>query len=1029
MCPRSTWPSQRAEPVVHPAAATSPEQLARRHDSIRALAGANALLHLGAHPDDEDSGMVAYMSRRHAARTVYWSATRGEGSQNRRGPERAEALGIVRTWESLDARRVDGGQVLYGPFYDFGFSKSGEDTLRRWGRDAVVGEAVRAIRSVQPLVVVSRWTGGPTDGHGHHQAIGLIAEEAFDAAADPERYPELGLPPWRAQKLYQSVVGDWQPGEDENFGALIPEHEEAGYLRIDTGEIDPVAELSYQEQAHISINRHRTQGIGFVPEPGPYYYYYRLVRGPRPEAGRESGFFDGLDPLLTGLADTPAAAWDVRPRLAAACRAVDDAAYAFRPDRPAVSVPGLVEAWRVLSALVDDVGSSPLDAAAGDAFHRYLSRRIAEVEEVLAACLQVRVECLSDRARTTPGRDVAVSVRVWGGAEPVEVDSVELHVPDGWSALPGGSADAPAESTHALAHQQTYVVSVPADAEPQSPYWLREERGPYRYAWPDDSPALGQALDAPAVWASVVVRGAGATCTVRAPAVYRSGFPGGFRQLPLSLLPPVALTPRQQREILPLSGGNGEVALDVTVRCIEPGGAQAALSLLAPEGWTVDPPTHRISLGGVGDTVTARFRVVVPADADPGGYTLRYDLAVGGRSYGVELRPVRLGVLGSSAPPDEHTCLLEAHILRPATVAVDLIDSAFIRTLRYGYVRGMDEQILPALARFQLDVAELSDDQLAFADLSAFDAIVVGPNADQVRPAVRRSAARLLDFVGQGGTLVVQHQTYGYDAGGLTPFPVSFHQPHDRVTDPDAPVTFADPGSPLLHQPNEIGPADFDGWVHDRGMYFLGEWDRRYSPVLASADDGEPPREGGLLAASYGRGTYVYAGYSFYRQIPAGVPGAIRLFANLLGLAEVRVQERMARLRALELFSFMTDAQLYAAARTVSERWVDAGGFLAREGERGHEMFILVDGSVEVLRTVPDGKDRLVHVARPGEEIGVLTLLADVPRSASLRAATDVVALVIREDALQEWLHAHPDLARGLMQRLALRLVASTGRL
>jgi hypothetical protein len=341
----------------------------------------------------------------------------------------------------------------------------------------------------------------------------------------------------------------------------------------------------------------------------------------------------------------------------------------------------------------------------------------------------------------------------------------------------------------------------------------------------------------------------------------------------------------------------------------------------------------------------------------------------------------------------------------------------------------MDEQILPALARFQLDVAELTDDQLAFADLSAFDAIVVGPNAYQVRPAVWRSAGRLLDFVGSGGTLVVQHQTYGYDAGGLTPFPAAYHQPHDRVTDPDAPVVFADPGSPLLHQPNEIGPADFDGWVHDRGMYFLGEWDRRYSPVLASADDGEAPQEGGLLAASFGRGTYVYAAYSFYRQIPAGVPGAIRLFANLLGLAEVRVQERMARLRALELFSFMTDAQLYAAARTVSERWVDAGGFLAREGERGHEMFILVDGSVEVLRQGPGAEDRLVHVAQPGEEIGELTLLADVPRSASLRAATDVVALVIREDALQEWLHSHPDLARGMMQRLALRLVASTGRL
>jgi CRP-like cAMP-binding protein len=361
-------------------------------------------------------------------------------------------------------------------------------------------------------------------------------------------------------------------------------------------------------------------------------------------------------------------------------------------------------------------------------------------------------------------------------------------------------------------------------------------------------------------------------------------------------------------------------------------------------------------------------------------------------------------------------------------VAIDLVDARFIRTLRYGYVHGMEEQIVPSLTRFELDLAEVTDDQLEFADLSAFDAIVIGPNAYAVRPALRRSAARLLDFVAQGGTLLVQYQTYGYDAGGLTPFPFRFSQPHDRVTDPQAPVMLADPAHPVLHAPNAIGPADFDGWVHDRGLYFMGEWDRRYAPVLASADAGEPLREGGLLCASYGRGTYVYAAYSFHRQIPAGVPGAVRLFANLLALAEVRVRERMARLGALELFAFMTEPQLYEAARSVSERWVDAGAYLAREGERGHEMFIVVDGTVEVLQSAPGG-DRLVHVASPGEELGELTLLADIPRTASLRAATDVVVLVIRDDALKSWLLRHPDLARGMMRRLAHRIVETTGQL
>ncbi|NYJ06404.1 cyclic nucleotide-binding domain-containing protein [Petropleomorpha daqingensis] len=990
----------------------APEQVARQHDRIRALANAGAVLHLGAHPDDEDSGMVAYMSRRHAARTVYWSATRGEGGQNRRGPERNEALGVVRTWESLDARRLDGGEVLYGPFYDFGFSKSGEDTLRRWGRDAVVGEVVRAIRSVQPLVVVCRWSGTADDGHGHHQAVGLVAEEAFDAAADPERFPELGLPPWRAAKLYRSVAGDWQPGEDGSFGVLVPEYEQAGYLRLDTGEVDPVAEVSYQEQAHTAVNRHRSQGIGFVPEPGPYFYYYRLVRSPSAPPSREASFYDGLDPLLTGLGDDP--------RLTAARAALETAAENFRPDRPTACLPRLVEAWEALSALeaVED----------DEALARYLTRRTAEIEEVVAGFLSVRVECLADRARITPGREVRVVVRVWGGADPVDVEKVELHVPDGWLAVRTSADDGPPHPSHTAQHEVVYLVTVPADVEPQAPYWLRAPRGPYRYAWPERSPSLGQPLDEPLVWTEVVVRGAGATCTVRSAAVQRSGFPGGSRLLPLTVLPPVALSPRQQREILPITGLQRVLDLDVTVQCIEPDGARAVLTPVAPDGWTVDPPAREVLLGGAGDTVTRRFRVHVPASAAPGGYALRYELQCGGRSYDLELRPVRLGVPGATAPPDEHTAVVEAYLLRPVSVAVDLVDARFIKTLRYGYVHGLEESIVPSLARFELDLAEVGDDQLEFADLGEFDAIVLGPNAYSVRPAVRRSAARLLDFVAQGGTLVVQYQTYGYDVGGLTPFPVRFSQPHDRVTDPQAPVTLVDPANPVLTAPNAIGPADFDGWVHDRGLYFLGEWDRRYTPVLASADVGEPPREGGLLTASFGRGTYVYAAYSFHRQIPAGVAGAVRLFANLLGLAEVRVRERMARLGELELFRFMTEAQLYEAARSVSERWVDAGAYLAREGERGHEMFILVDGSVEVLHGEGDG-ERLVHVAGPGEELGELTLLADIPRSASLRAATDVVVLVIRDDALEEWLQRHPDLGRGMMRRLAHRVVETTGQL
>lgn len=627
---RSARPAEHASRTVRPSSTPPPIQLARQLDRIKALGRAGAVLHLGAHPDDEDCGLISYLSRRHAARTVYWSATRGEGGQNRRGPERAEALGVVRTWESLEARKIDGGEVLYGPFYDFGFSKSGKDTLSRWGRDAVVAEVVRAIRTVQPLVVVCRWSGGLADGHGHHQAIGLVAEEAFDAAADADSFPELGIAPWRAEKLYYSVAGDWQPGEDGSFGTIVEEYEQAGYLRIDTGEIDVGAGLTYQEQAHIAVNQHRSQGIGFVPEPGPFYYYYRLARTVRPTTGPESDFFDDLDPTLAGLARNPAADWHVSGRLEAACQAADEAAQRFRPDRPSECVPALFQAMETLSAIVGDAVDSPLDAHAAAALVGYLSHRIAEFEDVITACMQVRVECLVDRARITPGRELPVTARIWSGTHTIDVDRVELHAPASWLASSGDNGGSPARPSASAPYEITYILTVPEEADPETPYWLREARGPYRYSWPESSPTLGQALDDPLVWLEAVVRTDGHTWKTRTAAIHRSGFPGGSRLLPLTVLPPLALAPRQQRVILPQAPRDSVLDLDVTVRCIEANGARAVLSLAVPAGWTADPPRQDVALAGVDDALTTRVRVIVPAQAPPGAYTLHFGLRVGG---------------------------------------------------------------------------------------------------------------------------------------------------------------------------------------------------------------------------------------------------------------------------------------------------------------------------------------------------------------------------------------------------------------
>ncbi len=961
--------------------------------------------------------MIAHVSQRHAARVVYWSATRGEGGQNRRGPERGEALGLVRTWESLEARAIDGGEVRYGPFYDFGFSKSGRDSLLRWGHDAVVREIVRAVRSIQPQVVVSRWSGDERDGHGHHQAIGLVAREAYDAAGDPDRYPELGLPPWRPSKLYRSAAGDWQPGEDGTFGTAIEEYDAAGYLRIDTGAVDALTGLSHQEQAHRALNRHRSQGMAFVPEPGPHFFYYRLEHSHVPTSQPERSFFDGLDTALTGLAaDGLPESLAVKDRLATLTGRAAAAAEAFHPVAPERVADHLLPYLDELEGLLADLGDADPDPANAALAH-HLRHLRTRCHQVLAGCLRLRVECSVPAVYASPGDTVTVDLRFWnGGPEPAGVADLDLDVPDGWTVRRSATEPSAAE----------FAVTIPTHEPPTTPYWLRAARGPFGYVWPEDrrpgDSVLGAAIDPPSVTARARAEVRGRTILLEAPAVRRDGIPGGDRALPLTVLPEVTVAPRERLAVIDCSDQERLLTLDAEVRCLEPGGGQVAVGVVAPDGWSVEPPSVPVEFAGQGDSRSVRFELRVPGGVAAGVHELRYHVGDDHEEAALEISPVRIGP--TTGPADATTCLQEAHLVRPATVSVRVVDVTFVRTLRYGYVRGMDESILAALARFDVPISELADADLQYGDLSAYAAIVVGPNAYNGRAAVRSNADRLLAYAREGGTLIVQYQTYGYDDPALLPWPATFHQPHDRVTDATAPVTILEPDHPLLHAPNPVSAADFDDWVHDRGLYFLGEWDRRYVPLLASHDVDEEPAPGGLLATSVGRGGYVYVAYSLFRQIPAGVPGAIRLFANLLGLADVRVRERAAHLAGVELFSGLSDEERYDAAKIVAERWVDAGTLLAREGERGQEMFILLSGRIEVLKEQAGSEPRLLHVAEPGESIGELTLLAGIPRSASLRAATDAVVLVVRADAFVSWLDSQPGFSRRILARLAEKIVA-----
>jgi LmbE family N-acetylglucosaminyl deacetylase len=982
--------------------------------ALRGLRMAGGVLHVGTHPDDEDAGLMAYLSRGLGVRTVYWSATRGEGGQNRAGPERGAALGIIRTWESLDARALDGGQDLYGPFYDFGFSRSGEDTLARWDPRSVEREIVRAIRLVQPQVLISRWRGGPEDGHGQHQAIGMVVAEAFEAAGDRAAFPERGgLPPWRPRKLYRSVMGDWQPGEEVAFGARVPELEREDILRINTGAFDPISGRTFQELAWIGVNRHVSQAMSLLPTRGDYFSYYRLERGPEAPDGPEGGFFDGLDPTLAGLAEEAGGEPGFREALEEASRQAEAAVAVFRPGRPGDAgrevLEGLAHLRRAREALAEVAEDPRL------ALEHAVDRKIREFEEVAGRCLGIDVECLVDQARLTPGRRVLVTTRVWSGDSPDPDPDVGLTVPEGWTVRETEPAGEPSPS-------RTFEVVVPGTAVLSSPYWVREPPGPYRYAWPPTG-SLGLPFDEPLITATCRVRRGAHEITLRRHAVHRETIAGGTRVLSPEVVPPVSLHPRQGRRLLLASQRRERLELHLAARSMS-AGVTGTLRVEVPAGWEVDPDESVLSFDRAGQVRTVQFDLIIPADAKPGIHQVGYRIASGDREYGAVLHPVRRRPPGLATAVDESNCAGEVFIMAPAAVSIHLVEAEFVTRLRYAYIRGTDEEILDSLSHFGLDMSVLAPEELSYADLGLYDAIVVGPNAYVARDEVRRNAGRLLEYVERGGTLVCQYQGYGYERPGFAPYPFRYRQPHDRVTSPDAPVTLLHPDHPALSAPNRIGTEDFEGWVQDRGLYFFGEWDKRYEPLLESADPGQDPQRGGLMVAGYGRGTYVYAAYSFFRQIPEGVPGAVRLFANLMGLAEARILERAERVGKVPLLSFLNEEQRYEVARLMSERWLDVGTYLCRQGDRGSELYLVVDGQIEVIKG-EEGRERTVFVAGPGDVVGELAVIAELPRSATLRAGTDAKILVMRGPNFREFLRRHADLSERMTAVLATRLASS----
>jgi LmbE family N-acetylglucosaminyl deacetylase len=782
------------------------------------LATTARVLYVAAHPDDENTRLLAWLANARHVTAAYLSLTRGGGGQNLIGAEQDALLDVLRTDELLAARRLDGATQRFTRLRDFGYSKRADETLAVWDRTEALADVVWVLRTFQPDVVVTRFDEQPPN-HGHHTASAILTREAFAAAADPARFPEQlarGASPWQAERLLLNVP-TWREG---------PPPPDA--LAVDVGGHDPRLGVGYGELAALSRSQHKSQGFGVAGARGTIVERFVPLAGTRPAA-------DPLDGIELG--------WRrFGPRAAPLARALDEARRALDRDRPERALPALAAADRALDALPDG------DPRVRDAR--------ATLARVVTGAAGLFVRATAARPGVVPGGTAAVRVEVVLG-RPAALALRRVVFPDGATEV--GAALRPGEPRHVERE-----VGVAPDAPVSAPYWLAERPLPGRYVVRDPG-LVGDPSGPPALAVAVELGLGDRVVTLDVPVVHAWTDPvHGERVRGVLIVPPATVTPARQAVMLP----NGERAVAVLRVRAGRDDVRGDAVLGLGDGWRAEPPRIPVHLARAGDETTVRFEVTPPRDATP-----------------VEVRPaIEVGGTAWSHREDtiDHPHVPLRTVLRPATLR--LVPLALRRPAgTIGYVMGSGDTVAADLAHVGFAVEELDDDALRGGDLGRYRAIVVGIRGYNTRAALRSAHERLVRWVEDGGTVVVQYNTnnrVGPLETPIGPHPLALGR--GRVTDETAAMVPVDPAAPLLRAPNRIDAADFDGWVQERGLYFAERWDARWTPVFRTADPGEPPLEGGVLVANHGRGRWVYTGLAFFRQLPAGVPGAYRLLVNLL---------------------------------------------------------------------------------------------------------------------------------------------------
>ncbi len=907
-------------PIAHSAAQAAAHLAAEPHSFDRGSVGLwqtlqklhtrASLLLVTAHPDDEDGPMLTYESRHDGVRADLLSLTRGEAGQNVLSADTWDALGLLRTQEMLAADSYYGVHADWASVADFGFTKTKEEALSKWGSQRVLCDTVRIVREKHPLVIASVFASNVSDGHGQHQVAGQVAQQAYIAAGDPSVCPDqirAGLRPWSPQKLYVRVpfaritdqgvfdyaTGHWAPAIFHNFVTGADIHgEPSADVSIPTGQYDPLLGLTYFQLARLGLGQQRSQNDGLgLPLAGPITSGYHLYATRVAAQAGDATLFSGIDTSLVGIAtlaptdEQPA----LRKQLAPIQNSVDQALASYSAAHPERTAPSLADGLHATDALIAQLSAAPDVVTLQDVlFELRIKQR--QFSLALAQALGISLRAIvvpgqksagqipayfrgyANTFRTaTPGQRFAVQVHLSSGSpDAVQVAAIRLLPPtqESWTL----HTDQPPTATLAngAATDAFFTVQVPLDARPTQAYFHRASMEQPVYTG-DDPQLAGRSFAPYPLHAIATLHYHGVDFSVQqtvATVHQQRGLGPVFEPLIVAPALSVALTPRVA--ILPI--GQTTLRLTATVTNNEQQPAQGTLTLQLPDGWTAAPATAPFTIAKAGGISSVIF-TVTPQNASAQTYTLQAKATSHGQTYRRGDRIV--GYPGLRPYP----------LYRDATTQVHAAHLRVAPGLRIGYVAGTGDTLSESLAQLGITAQPLSVEDLAHADLTHWDAILLGIRAYSAQPDLAAASPHLLAYVHQGGVLLVTYNTDALSASDA-PYPLSLGNSPEKVIDEDSAVQWLHPQDALLNWPNHITEKDFSGWVEERGHGFLSTWNSAYTPLLEMHDPDQTPQQGGLLYAHYGQGLYIYTALALDRQMPEGVPGAYRIFADLISAAK-----------------------------------------------------------------------------------------------------------------------------------------------